>query len=359
MSATPDAVHPQSEAIDVRRKTEDRAAALASRGHSYTAEQINVIKSTVAVGATNEELALFLTVAQRSGLDPFTKQIHFVKRFDSQQEKMVGAFQVGIDGFRVIASRDKRYQGRVGPWWCGKDGQWRDLWTAEEAPFAAKVGIIVEGYREPVYATARWNAYRQTKKSGELTRFWATMGPEQLAKCAEALALRIAFPNDLSGLETDDEMGQADNAEPRGIVQRPAAAAVQRDERLREEATKSVAEVLGQTEAREPVADEPVMPAGDRAEVLAQGNLQDFIAVLGALRRATKDQRQFYDMAEHEGAARWVIVDAEILTAIGRVKNGGPVNTFLDQILRSDKTRVPFCTAVLAVADSLGVEVIR
>lgn len=348
-----------NQALDVRRKTEDKAAALASRGHSYTAEQINVIKSTVAVGATNEELALFLTVAQRSGLDPFTKQIHFVKRFDSQQEKMVGAFQVGIDGFRVIASRSSRYQGRIGPWWCGRDGKWLELWTDNDnPPFAAKVGVIVEGYKEPVYATARWNAYRQTKKNGELTRFWATMGPEQLAKCAEALALRIAFPNDLSGLETDDEMGQADNHEPLRVVQRAAAAAVERDEKITAEAKASVAEVLNN-----PVEDAPAPEGGisldDRAEVLAQSSLIEIVSVLEALRKATKGERKFFDMLDDKGQPRWVLVDAEILTAIGRTKNGGPVNTWLDQVLRSNATVKAFCAEVLKAADSLGVEVVR
>ena len=383
MTTTPDGVNPPSEAVDVRKRAEDKAASLARVGTSYTSEQINVIKSTVAVGASNEELALFLTVAQRSGLDPFTKQIHFVKRWDTKQQREVGAFQVGIDGFRVIAARSPRYQGRVGPWWCGKDGVWHELWTAEEPPFAAKVGVVVEGYREPVYATARWLAYRQTKKDGGLTRFWAEMGPEQLAKCAEALALRIAFPNDLSGLETDDEMAQADNHEPRIIVQRPAAAAIARDEKIKKEAAKSVAEVLGnelnemagrKTTAEWPgehddngageattdteaagMDDAPAMSAADRAEVLMQGTLDDLTVILTALRQATKGARKFYEM----DGARVKVVDAGLLMGIGRVKNGGPVNTWLDQILKSATAHPLFCKAVLETADSLGVEVVR
>jgi phage recombination protein Bet len=361
-------------------RAEQKAAALAVRGISYTSEQINVIKSTVAVGASNEELGLFLTVAQRSGLDPFTKQIHFVKRYDSKQGREVGAFQVGIDGFRVIASRNPKYQGRVGPWWAGKDGVWRELWTDETPPFAAKVGIVVEGYAEPVFATARWSAYVQTKKDGSPNRFWGLMGPEQLAKCAEALALRIAFPNDLSGLYTHDEMGQADNGREesrpaQAAKPRQAAAAVTKQREVEQAAAASVAEVLGDdtgdgrdavevgTDAAPVVyADghSPEMSAADRAEVLAQGSADDVLTALTALRVATKGERHFYTSSVVEGVTHFAVVDGELLKAIGRVgKNGAPVNTWLHQIMKSDKARLPFCLALIKVADQLGVEVVR
>lgn len=358
------------EAIAVR--AEEKAAALAVRGVSYTHEQINVIKSTVAVGASNEELGLFLTVAQRSGLDPFTKQIHFVKRWDSKQKREVGAFQVGIDGFRVIAARNPRYQGRVGPWWAGKDGIWRELWTDDAEPFAAKVGIVVQGYAEPIYATARWAAYVQTTKEGNPNRFWNTMGPEQLAKCAEALALRIAFPNDLSGLYTHDEMGQADNGSaqapaPQVIKPRPAAAAVKRDAAVQASARASVAEVLAevptneQGDARRDGSDEGMdappddasgpMSAEDRVEVLAQSEPDEVLRMLDAMRAATKDARRFYEVTDGRAA----IVDAELLLSFRKE----PVNTWLDQLKNNAGAWRLFCRALVKLSDSLGIGVER
>lgn len=368
----------KSNGAAVAVRAEEKAAALAVRGVSYTSEQINVIKSTVAVGASNEELGLFLTVAQRSGLDPFTKQIHFVKRWDSKQKREVGAFQVGIDGFRVIAARNPRYQGRVGPWWAGKDGAWRELWTDDAPPFAAKVGIVVEGYAEPVFATARWAAYVQTTKEGNPNRFWNTMGPEQLAKCAEALALRIAFPNDLSGLYTHEEMGQADNERPATsaapVKARPAAAAVRKQEMVEAAAAASVAEVLNE-DTNEHTGDgmdgveagmdappvtfadghSPEMSAEDRAEVLASGSVDGVLTALAALRAATKGERHFYATTNVEGSTRFSIVDAELLTAFRKE----PVNTWVDQIQRNAGAWRLFCRALVKVADQLGVEVVR
>lgn len=189
------------------------AAALSHTG-SWTPEQVALVRNTVAKGATEDEFKFFLAVCGRTGLDPFTKQIYLVKRWDSQAGKDVMAIQTGIDGYRLIAQRSAEYQGQVGPWWCGPDGAWREIWTAAEPPFAAKVGIWRKGFREPLYSTARWDAYVQTKKDGKPNRFWTMMGPEQLAKCAEALVLRKAFPNELSGLYTREEMGQADNEAP-------------------------------------------------------------------------------------------------------------------------------------------------
>nr|DAO95930.1 MAG TPA: RecT protein [Caudoviricetes sp.] len=157
------------------------------------------------------ELAILLHHCQRTGLDPWARQIHLITRGGR------ATVQVSIDGMRLVADRvDRQTGGHHGyeeTLWCSPDGEWRDVWLADEAPAAAKVTIVRDGHRIPVVAHMR--EYMPRARDGKPIGLWRTMPALMLAKCAEALALRRAYPQDLSGLYTSDEMAQsAPNGQP-------------------------------------------------------------------------------------------------------------------------------------------------
>jgi phage recombination protein Bet len=169
----------------------------------FNQEQLGIIRSTVAKNTSPEQFRLFIEVCKYHALNPFARQIYAVVR----QGQMT--IQTSIDGYRLLAERSGKYAGQIGPEWCGDDGVWKDVWLDDKPPVAARIGVLRKDFERPTWGVAKFKSYAQT---GSPT--WSKMPDVMLAKCAESLALRKAFPAEMSGIYTAEEMQQADQDLP-------------------------------------------------------------------------------------------------------------------------------------------------
>ena len=174
----------------------------------WTPEQTQLIATTIAPGCSSDELRLFAYACQRTGLDPFSKQIYAIKRGGKM------TIQAGIDGLRAIAERTGELDGSHTEW-CGDDGQWSDVWISAKPPAAAKTTIWRKGSSHPFTGVARFADYNAGQG------LWSKMPAAMIAKCSEALALRKAFPANLSGVYSTDEMEQVE-VQPVTVTAAPA-----------------------------------------------------------------------------------------------------------------------------------------
>jgi phage recombination protein Bet len=171
-----------------------------TKASDWTREQIETIKQTVARGANDAQLALFLQTCRSRGLDPFVKQVYFTPQ----------GIIVSIDGLRAIAERTGAYA----------PGATRYEYDENKNLVAAFVSVkkYVNGTWFDVEESAFYEEYRGTSP------IWKKMPRVMLAKCAEARALRRAFSSDLSGLYAAEEMDQAQRDErPVEVTVLPAA----------------------------------------------------------------------------------------------------------------------------------------
>lgn len=182
-----------------------RSMDLVPRSNSeFSREQVDLIKSMVAVGATDDELSLFLYRAKITGLDPLSRQIYFIKRKKKNEDgeyESSGTIQVGIDGFRIIADRTGKLKGIK-----------RGTMVDERGILRGWAEVYRKDWDEPAREEVSFEEYAQKDyQSQKPIGLWKSMPETMIKKCAEAAALRMAFPADLSGIYSYEEMAQAGN----------------------------------------------------------------------------------------------------------------------------------------------------
>ncbi len=177
------------------------------RSAMFTEEQEEMIREMYAPTASDLEFRVLVSIAKVRRLNPLLGHIHFVKRPNKVtdpdgRERWVDKWtcQVSIDGLRAKAEETGLYGGQDEPEFTRDDGE-----------LVARVKVYKKGVDRPFVGVAFWSEFVQTTRKGDPVRMWEQMPRHMLAKCAEALGLRKAFPEELAGLYTSDEMGQARN----------------------------------------------------------------------------------------------------------------------------------------------------
>lgn len=184
--------------MSIEIKREQRVA-------SFKDREMEQIRKSICKDGSDEDFEMFVRVCAHTGLNPFMKQIYPVFRNDKGVKRMT--IQTSIDGFRLIAERTGRYSpGREATHVYSEKGS-----LISSTSYVKK--LTPDGTWHEVAATAHFNELCQ-RYGDKLGQFWEKMPHVMLAKCAEAAALRRAFPAEMSQVYTKDEMEQATPPEP-------------------------------------------------------------------------------------------------------------------------------------------------
>lgn len=251
----------------------------------YTPEQRDQLRALGQMGeASDGDLDMLAAVAQRTGLDPFIKQIYLVGRKtkvggyrgEPESWETVWTVQTGIEGFRAVTHRYAAQKGASvnisEPVFYTEDGQERPFWLKKWGePAACKITIRI-GDSEATHI-ATWEEYAQRKADGSLTQMWRKFGQTMLAKCAESGAHRKICPLN-AGLYSADEMSQADNppvrAQARRKPQQPAESGQQSGLAAIQNAVAQQAQQAAQPETAPQATDADMTPDSDDADEAAE-----------------------------------------------------------------------------------------
>ena len=238
---------------------------------SFTGRQLELIRHTVAKDCQPDEFNLFIAVAQRAGLDPFRRQISALVFNKNKPDKRRMSIITNIDGLRAIAARSGRYRpdedeprfsyepelkGPTNP--LGLEKAVVRIFIRDEGGHEWRPVTGVAYWDEFAPVSEEWAENPQTGRRERTGRMvldtggnWGRMARVMLAKCAEAQALRKAFPEDLSGLYEGAEMDQARvvDVSPTEIIE-----ATQTEDRLRQVGATGITFQLTPASPLEPIA---------------------------------------------------------------------------------------------------------
>jgi phage recombination protein Bet len=228
--------------------------------------------------ASNADLAVFMHYCQRTELDPFSRQIYYIKRRERVGNDWVDKWtiQVGIDGYRVlrdrVAARTRCTVEFEDTTWYDDDGAEHAVWLSPEPPAACRVVLLKHQDGKTLrYAAVLRTAAYMAMKDGKPVSQWKTQADHMIEKCCEAFSTRRAFPNDFSGLYIPEEMTGGGEAAPE--VRRVRAA----DIIISRQGAEVIADRMGQADVETADDDhaDPTAPADATTSRSSQESASD------------------------------------------------------------------------------------
>jgi len=177
--------------------------------HEATPDEVyRVLENSLYPGARKESIALVLSYCRMNGIDPLLRPVHIVPtsvKLPSGQYEMRDVLMPGIADYRIKAARSGEYAGKSEPEF-GPDVE--RFGITFPAWCRVTVTRIVAGSPRQFTANERWLENYATAKrdTDQPNMMWRKRPYGQLAKCAEAQALRMAFPEFSGGQVTAEEM---------------------------------------------------------------------------------------------------------------------------------------------------------
>lgn len=193
----------------------------------YSIEDRQRLRAIQDIGdASDADLDNLFSYADKTGLDPFNREIWLIGRRTKLSNSYRGGqeqwgtkwtIQIGIDGFRKATHRYAESCGKFvnisQPTFYNQKGEARPFWVkTQQEPYPTACAITVSVGESSATHVVTWDEYVQTTKSGEPNSQWRQYGPTQLSKCAEAGAHRRVAPI-TAGLYVPEELKRDDVVE--------------------------------------------------------------------------------------------------------------------------------------------------
>ena len=177
---------------------------------------VAVLKQTVAVGATDSEFAMFAEFCKSTHLNPFKKEIWFIKVNGRVQ------MMTGINGYWSIANSHPLFDGAE-TGMISRQGEW--VKTIGNDDF---IGAWCRVYRKDRRVAMEGEALlKDYRKKSPL---WDNSPRIMIKKVAQSIALRQAFSQELNGLYTEEEMPREYAAPLKSMIVEPTPQAARRIE---------------------------------------------------------------------------------------------------------------------------------